>query len=97
MARLAATPFINVLLPRQLNRTRGEAKSSERRDQPPLPLFKFKPPLELTPTSLDADSNADRRCRHADHPDDPLPERLRQDPSRPLMRGLISAPAAVPA
>jgi hypothetical protein len=40
---------------REYNRARHEAKSSQRRDQPPLFLLKVQPLLELTPASNNAD------------------------------------------
>src|SRR5262245_17635732 len=46
----------------------------------------------VCPTSMPSLSN-----RRADRPDDPLPERLGEHPSRPVMRDLLGTPALIPA
>ncbi len=80
---------------REHKRASDETKSSQRYDQSPLLRFKFQRTPELSPDSSNADAKTDRCCRRADRPDDPLPERLGHDPSRPVMRDLIASAAAV--
>src|SRR5262249_37902357 len=80
---------------REHKRARDETKSPQRYDQSPLVRCKFPRTPELSPDSSNADAKTKRRYRRTDRPDDPLAERLSQDPSRPVMRDLIAAAAGV--